>query len=195
MFNINCYLFNEDESEKIRKMDYELRAPLTLEKAKRLRVGDRVRISGIIYTARDASHKRIVKILKKGGKLPIPLKNQIIYYTGPTPTRPGRIIGSCGPTTSSRMDPYTIPLLKKGLRGMIGKGERSQEIREAMKRYQAIYFVATGGAGAFLAQYIKKAEVITYRDLGPEAIYRLEVEDFPVIVDIDAKRKEPFRRK
>ncbi len=179
----------------MRKTSYKLETPLTIEKVKRLRVGDRVRISGIIYTARDASHKRIVKILKKGGKLSIPLRDQILYYTGPTPARPGRIIGSCGPTTSSRMDPYTIPLLKKGLRGMIGKGERSQEIREAMKRYQAIYFVATGGVGALLAQYIKKAEVIAYRDLGPEAIYRLEVEDFPVIVDIDTKRKGSYRRK
>ena len=178
----------------MRKTSYKLKTPLTLEKSKKLRVGDRVRISGIIYTARDASHKRIVKILKKGGKLPIPLKNQIIYYTGPTPTRPGRIIGSCGPTTSSRMDPYTIPLLKKGLRGMIGKGRRSKKIMEAIKRYQAIYFVATGGAGAFLAQYIKKAEVIAYRDLGPEAIYRLEVEDFPAIVAIDSKGRNLFER-
>jgi len=176
------------------RTSFKLAAPLTIEKVKRLRVGDRVRISGIIYTARDASHKRIVKILKKGGKLPIPLKNQIIYYAGPTPPRPGRIIGSCGPTTSSRMAPYTIPLLKKGLRGMIGKGERSQEIREAMKRYQVIYFVATGGAGAFLAQYIKKAEVIAYRDLGPEAIYRLEVEDFPAIVAIDSKGRNLFEK-
>ena len=172
-----------------------MKTPLTLEKVKRLRVGDRVRISGTIYTARDASHKRLIEILKRGKRLPIPLRDQILYYTGPTPTRPGRVIGSCGPTTSFRMDTYTIPLLKKGLRGMIGKGERSQEIMEAMKRHQAIYFVATGGAGAFLAQYIKKAEVIAYRDLGPEAIYRLEVEDFPTIVAIDTKRKELFRRK
>ena len=179
----------------MRKMSYKLKTPLTLEKAKKLRVGDRVRISGIIYTARDASHKRIVKILKKGGKLPIPLKNQIIYYTGPTPTRPGRIIGSCGPTTSSRMDPYTIPLLKKGLRGMIGKGRRSKKIMEAIKRYQAVYFAASGGCGALLAQYIKKAEVIAYPDLGPEAIYRLEIEDFPMIVAVDTEGESLFRRK
>lgn len=179
----------------MRKTSCKLETPLTIEKVKKLRVGDRVRISGTIYTARDASHKRLIEILKNGGKLPIPLKNQIIYYTGPTPTRPGRVIGSCGPTTSSRMDSYTIPLLKKGLRGMIGKGERSREIREAVKKYQAVYFVATGGAGALLAQYIKKAEVIAYPALGPEAIYKIEVEDFPAIVAIDTKGKNFFRRK
>ncbi len=179
----------------MQKTSYELRTPLTIEKVKKLRVGDRVRISGTICTARDASHKRLIEILKNGGKLPIPLRNQIIYYTGPTPTRPGRVIGSCGPTTSSRMDPFTIPLLKKGLRGMIGKGERSKEIREAVKKYQAVYFVAIGGAGALLAQYIEKAEVIAYPDLGPEAIYRLEVEDFPAIVAIDTKGKKLIRRK
>lgn len=178
----------------MRKASYELKTPLTIEKVKRLKVGDRVRISGTIYTARDASHRKLIEILKKGGKLPIPLENQIIYYTGPTPTRPGRVIGSCGPTTSSRMDPFTIPLLKKGLRGMIGKGERSKEIREAMKKYQAVYFVATGGAGALLAQYIEKAEVIAYPALGPEAIYRIEVEDFPATVAIDTKGKNLFRR-
>lgn len=176
----------------MQKTSYDLKTPLTIEKVKKLRVGDRIRISGTIYTARDASHRRLIEILKKKGKLPIPLKDQIIYYTGPTPNRPGRVIGSCGPTTSFRMDPCTIPLLKKGLRGMIGKGERSQEIREAMKGYQTIYFVALGGAGALLAQYVKKAEVIAYRDLGPEAIYKLEIEDFPAIVAIDIKGKSLF---
>ncbi len=178
----------------MRKTSCKLETPLTIEKVKRLKVGDRVRISGTIYTARDASHRRLIEILKKGGKLPIPLKNQILYYTGPTPARPGRVIGSAGPTTSSRMDPYTIPLLKKGLRGMIGKGERSKEIREAVKKYQAIYFVATGGAGALLAQYIEKTEVIAYPDLGPEAIYRIEVRDFPAIVAIDTKGRNLFER-
>jgi fumarate hydratase subunit beta len=164
-----------------------------MEKVKKLRVGDRVRISGTIYTARDASHKRLIIALRRKS-LPIPIKDQILYYTGPTPARPGRVIGSCGPTTSSRMDPYTIPLLKKGLKGMIGKGERSKEIMEAIKRYQAAYFAAPGGCGALLAQYIKKAEVIAYPDLGPEAVYKLEIEDFPVIVAIDSKGRNLFER-
>ncbi len=177
----------------MRKTSYKLKTPLTIEKVKKLRVGDRVRISGTIYTARDASHKRLMAALKKKS-LPIPIRDQILYYTGPTPVRPGKVIGSAGPTTSFRMDPYTIPLLKKGLRGMIGKGERSQKVREAMKRHQAIYFAAPGGCGALLSRYIKEAKVIAYPDLGPEAIYRLEIEDFPVIVAIDSEGKSLFRR-
>ena len=176
-------------------MYYKLEAPLTREEVKRLQVGDRVSISGTIYTARDASHRRLIESLKRKRSLPIPVKNQIIYYTGPAPARPGRVIGSVGPTTSLRMDSYTLPLLKKGLKGMIGKGERSPEIIGALKRYNAVYFVAPGGCGALLAQRIKKAQIVAYPDLGTEAIYRLEVKDFPVIVAGDTRGKYLFRKR
>jgi fumarate hydratase subunit beta len=167
--------------------------PLTKEKIEKLKVGTRVLLSGVIYTARDAAHQRLVKAIEKGKKLPLPLKNQIIYYTGPTPAKPGKVIGSAGPTTSSRMDSYTPALLKKGLKGMIGKGERSAEVTKAIKRYKAVYFLATGGAGALLAQRIKKCDLVAYPDLGPEAIYRLEVENFPLIVAIDSQGKNCHR--
>ncbi|MFB3896603.1 MAG: Fe-S-containing hydro-lyase [bacterium] len=156
--------------------------PLTNEQVAALKSGDRVLISGIIYTGRDAAHKRMFELLQTGKELPVDLKGQIIYYVGPTPARPGQAIGSAGPTTSGRMDVYAPRMLEYGLKGMIGKGMRSAEVKEAIKQYKGVYFAATGGAGALLAKTIKKAEVVAYPELGPEAIYRLEVADFPAIV-------------
>jgi fumarate hydratase subunit beta len=159
-----------------------LSPPLSEEDIAALHSGDRVLITGVLYTARDAAHARLVTLLKEGRELPIPLEGQIIYYVGPTPARPGGVIGSAGPTTSGRMDAYAPELMAAGLRGMIGKGSRSGDVRDAMSRYGAVYFAATGGAGALLSQRIRKAEVVAYEDLGPEAIRRLEVENFPVTV-------------
>jgi fumarate hydratase subunit beta len=143
-------------------------------------------LSGVLYTARDAAHQRLVDLLDRGEKLPFDLVGQVIYYVGPSPALPGKVIGSAGPTSSYRMDPYTVPLLERGLKGMIGKGERGAEVVQALKTHHAIYFAAVGGAGALLARCIKKAEIIAYEDLGPEAIRRLEVENFPVIVAQDS---------
>lgn len=172
----------------------KIKLPLTVEIVKKLHAGDRVEISGTIYTARDVAHKRTIRGSKEEGNISSLLEGQVIYYTGPAPARPGRVIGSCGPTTSSRMDPWTVPLLRTGLRGMIGKGERGPEVIDAMKRYGAVYFVATGGAGALLSTFVRKAQVIAYSDLGPEAIYRLEVKDFPVIVAIDSHGNNLYDR-
>lgn len=159
-----------------------IETPLSDEDVERLRAGDRVLISGVIYTGRDAAHKRLVDLIDRGEKLPLDIKGQIIYYVGPTPARPGKPIGSAGPTSSYRMDSYSPKLMEKGLKGMIGKGMRSKEVIEAMKKYKAVYMAAVGGAAALIARRIKKSEIIVYEDLGPEAIRRLEVEDFPVIV-------------
>ncbi|MCR4425926.1 MAG: Fe-S-containing hydro-lyase [Firmicutes bacterium] len=156
--------------------------PLVYDTVRQLRTGDEVSISGVIYTARDAAHKRLVALIREGHELPFDLAGQIIYYVGPTPAQPGRPIGSAGPTTSGRMDPYAPILMEYGLRGMIGKGSRSTEVREAMKKFGAVYFAAIGGAGALLAERIVSAEVVAYEDLGTEAIRRLHVEDFPVFV-------------
>ncbi len=169
-----------------------LKTPLTDEDLERLKIGDRVLISGTIYTGRDAAHKRLFDLLKEGKELPFDIKGQIIYYVGPTPTRPGGVFGSAGPTTSYRMDAYTPVLIEKGLKGMIGKGMRSDEVKGAMKKYKAVYFAATGGAGALLAKKVKKAEVVAYEDLGPEAIRRLEVEDLPVIVINDVRGNDLY---
>jgi len=148
-----------------------------------LKAGDKVRICGVLYAARDAAHKRMMALMDNHEELPVDLRGQIIYYVGPTPEKPGQVIGSAGPTTSSRMDPYTPRLLaEKGLKGTIGKGWRSPEVKEAMKAYRAVYFGAIGGAGALIARSIKKSDLVAYEDLGPEAIRRLEVEDFPAIV-------------
>ncbi len=144
-------------------------------------MGTRVLISGVVYTARDAAHRRLVEALDRGERLPFDIKGQTLYYMGPSPPRPGQVIGSAGPTTSGRMDGYTPPLLAAGLKAMIGKGNRSPEVREAIKKHKAVYLVAIGGTGALLSKAIKKAEVIAYPDLGVEAIMRLEVEDFPAI--------------
>lgn len=159
--------------------------PFTKEIITSLHKGDEVLLNGTIYTARDQAHKRMVELLKKGKKLPIDLKNQIIYYCGPTKTPKGKVIGSCGPTTSSRMDVFTPMLLKAGLKGMIGKGARSKEVSAAIKKYQTVYFLAPAGCGAYLAEKVIKAKPVAFRDLGPEAIYRLEVKDFPLVVGID----------
>jgi fumarate hydratase subunit beta len=147
-----------------------------------LKAGDFVLISGVIYTARDAAHKRMVEALEKGEPLPFDVKGQIIYYAGPAPAKPGKPIGSVGPTTSYRMDPYAPKLLEAGLKGMIGKGSRNEEVKEAIKKFKGVYFGAVGGAAAYLARCVKKAEVIAYEDLGPEAVRRLEVVDFPAFV-------------
>lgn len=168
-------------------MEKQLQTPLTKEKVKTLHAGDYVYISGTIYSARDAAHKRLTESLEKGEALPLPLENEIIYYLGPTPARPGQIIGSAGPTTSSRMDKYAPKLLSLGQTGMIGKGRRSDAVIASMKENCAVYFAAVGGAGALLSKCIKKAEVLAYEDLGAEAIYKLEVENFPVIVVIDCE--------
>jgi len=159
-----------------------LTPPLSDEVVASLKTGDRVLITGVIYTGRDAAHKRLVDLLDKGEDLPIPMQGEIIYFVGPAPAKPGKAIGSAGPTTSYRMDSYSPRLLAEGLKGMIGKGSRNAEVKAAIKEYKGIYFAATGGAGALLAQRIKKAEVVAYEDLGPEAIRRIEVEDFPAVV-------------
>ncbi len=164
----------------------KITTPLDEEKVIQLKAGDLVKISGHIYGARDAAHRRIFELIKKGQKLPIELKGQIIFYAGPTPAKPEYPCGSVGPTTSYRMDPYTPALLKQGLKGMIGKGFRSKEVIESMKKNKAVYFAAVGGAAALIARRVKKSEVIACEDLGAEAIYRFYVVDFPVIVVIDS---------
>ena len=163
----------------------ELTTPLTKEKIKSLKSGDYVYITGTIYTARDAAHKRMSEALAAGEELPIDVKDQIIYYMGPTPAREGQVIGSAGPTTASRMDKYAPKLLNLGLSGMIGKGKRSQDVIDSIVLNEAVYFAAVGGAGALLSKCIKKSEVVAYDDLGTEAIRKLEVEKFPAIVVID----------
>ncbi|MBE6069427.1 Fe-S-containing hydro-lyase [Clostridium sp. BSD9I1] len=168
-------------------MDIRITTPLTAEKVKGLKAGDSVLLTGVIYTSRDAGHKRLVDLLDKGEELPVDVKDQIIYYVGPTPAKPGQPIGSAGPTTSYRMDPYTPKLLDAGLKGMIGKGLRSQEVIDAIKRNTGVYFAAIGGAAALMGRSVKKAEIVTYEDLGAEALRRLEVEDLPVVVVIDSE--------
>jgi len=169
-----------------------LKTPLSNTDVEKLKAGDKVLLNGVIYTGRDAAHKRLFDLLQGGKPLPIDLKGQVIYYVGPAPAKPGQAIGSAGPTTSGRMDAYSPKLMETGLKGMIGKGMRRKEVVEAMKKYKAVYFAATGGAGALLAKAIKKAQVVAYEDLGPEAISRLEVEDFPVIVVNDTKGNDLY---
>ena len=164
----------------------DITTPLSDADVESLKAGDRVRISGVIYTARDAAHGRLFPLLEKGEKLPIDVKGTIIYYTGPTPPRPGDAIGSVGPTTASRMDKFTPALLKAGLKGTIGKGYRGQPVKDALKQHKAVYFGSIGGAGAVLSQYVKKADVVAYEDLGTEAIRRLELDGFPAIVLYDS---------
>lgn len=166
-------------------MNKKIQVPLLKKDIDELRAGDYVYLTGTIYTARDAAHKRMYDSMKKGEELPIELNGNVLYYLGPSPAREGQVIGSAGPTTSSRMDKYTPDMLDAGLKGMVGKGKRSKEVIEAMKRNGAVYFAAVGGAGALLAQCIKEAEVVAYDDLGTEAIRRLHIEDLPVIVVID----------
>ena len=168
-------------------MEIKITTPLTEEKARSLKAGDTVLISGIIYTARDAAHKRLVELLDKGEPLPVDLRDAVIYYVGPTPAKPGMAMGSAGPTTSYRMDAYSPKLLDQGLRGMIGKGLRDDEVVASMIKNKAVYFAAIGGAAALIGKSIKKAELVAYEDLGSEAIRRLEVEDLPVVVVIDTE--------
>jgi len=174
------------------KMEKYIAAPLSDETINGLIAGDFVYITGTIYTARDAAHKRLYEALQEGKEIPFKLKNNIIYYLGPSPAREGRVIGSAGPTTSSRMDKYTPLLLERGLKGMIGKGKRSEEVIKSMNENNAVYFAAIGGAGALLSKCIKKSEIIAYDDLGTEAIRKLEVENFPVIVVIDNKKNNLY---
>jgi len=159
-----------------------IKTPLNDEDVEKLKAGDRVLISGVMYTGRDAAHRRLVELIEREEEFPFDVRGQIIYYVGPTPARPGKVIGSAGPTTSYRMDPFAPKLLERGLKGMIGKGMRSKEVIDAMRRFKAVYMAAVGGAGALIARRIKQSEIIAYEDLGPEAIRRLEVEEFPVIV-------------
>ena len=167
-------------------MAKRITTPFTREEARSLRAGESCLISGVIYTARDAAHKRLCELAEKGEPLPLDMENAIIYFVGPTPAKPGQAIGSAGPTTSYRMDAYSPTLIAMGQTGMIGKGKRNQAVIDAMKQHGAVYFGAIGGCGALLSRCIKKAEVIAYDDLGAEAIRRLEVEDFPVVVIIDS---------
>lgn len=161
--------------------------PLDNRTISSLHAGDEILLSGIVYTARDAAHQRMVK------KLPLDIKGQAIYHTGPAPAKPGEVIGSCGPTTSTRMDQYTPTLLQKGLKAVIGKGRLSDQTRAAFKKFQAVYFLAPGGCGALLADKVKSMTLVAYKDLGCEAIYKLEIEDFPVIVGIDPKGRSVYR--
>ncbi|MEO0185671.1 MAG: Fe-S-containing hydro-lyase [candidate division WOR-3 bacterium] len=163
-----------------------LKTPLSDEDVLKLKIGDSVLITGKIYTARDAAHKRLFELAEKGEPLPIDLKGKVVYYAGPAPAKPGYVIGPAGPTTSGRCDPYTPKMLEIGLKGMIGKGVRSKDVREAMKKYKAVYFAATGGAAALIAKNIKAVKVVAYEELGAEAIRELEVVDFPLIVANDA---------
>lgn len=167
-------------------MAIKINTPLTQERARELKAGDSCLISGVIYTARDAAHKRLCELIAQNKPLPLDVKNSIVYFVGPTPAKPGDAIGSAGPTTSYRMDAYSPDLIKLGQTGMIGKGKRGPNVIEAMKKHGAVYFGAIGGCGALLSKCIKKAEVIAYDDLGAEAIRRLEVENFPVVVIIDS---------
>lgn len=168
-------------------MEKRITTPLTAEKVKGLKAGDSILLNGTIYTARDAAHKRLVELLDKGEDLPIDVKDAIIYYVGPTPTKPGMAFGSAGPTTSYRMDAYTPQLLEKGLKGMIGKGLRSGNVIESMKENTAVYFAAIGGAAALIGKCVKASELVAYEDLGAEAIRKLEVVDLPLVVVIDSE--------
>jgi fumarate hydratase subunit beta len=163
-------------------MPIQITPPLTDETVGQLKAGDEVSITGVIYVGRDAAHKRMVETLDRGDQLPFDVRGQIIYYMGPSPAKPGQVIGSAGPTTSGRMDAYAPRMMAQGLKGMIGKGSRSAAVRDAMKQYRAVYFAATGGAGALMSKAIKKSEVVAYEELGAEALLRLEVQDFPLIV-------------
>lgn len=173
---------------------YSFNLPLSEDNIKKLRVGDKVTLNGVLYSARDAAHKRIISALDNRQDLPFDIKGQAIYYMGPSPAREGRVIGSAGPTTSARMDKYAPQMIKAGAKITIGKGNRSEEVSEAIKKYGGIYFAAMGGAGALLSKKIIKAEVVAYEDLGAEAVRRLEVKDFPVIVAIDSYGNDVFKQ-
>jgi fumarate hydratase subunit beta len=184
---LNAYEENLKMSDAIR-----LTPPLSDADVERLRSGDRILLSGAIYTGRDAAHKRLTDLIQAGKVLPIDIQGQIIYYVGPSPAKPGMAVGAAGPTTSYRMDAHAPELIRLGLKGMIGKGARNQDVKDAMAKYKAVYFAAIGGAGALMAQAIKKAEVMAYEDLGPEAIRKMEVVDFPVIVVNDVRGNDLY---
>ena len=168
-------------------MAISIKAPMTREEARSLKAGDSCLLSGVIYTARDAAHKRLCQLIKEGRELPLDLKDSVFYFVGPTPAKPGQVMGSAGPTTSYRMDAYSPDLIRLGQTGMIGKGKRDEGVIAAMREHGAVYFGAIGGCGTLLGKCIKKSELVAYEDLGAEAICRLEVEDFPVVVIIDAQ--------
>jgi len=170
----------------------KIRSPLAEDEVSRLHCGDRVLLSGVVYTARDQAHRRMFEALSRGEPLPFPLKGQVLFYAGPTPVAPGAVIGAIGPTTSSRMDRYTPALLERGLKGMIGKGKRSPEVIEAVRRFGAVYFGAMGGVAALLSRRVREASVVAYEDLGPEAVRRLVVEDFPLIVINDREGRDLY---
>ncbi|MCX5781521.1 MAG: FumA C-terminus/TtdB family hydratase beta subunit [Elusimicrobia bacterium] len=176
-------------------MNYSLTTTELIAKIPDLKVGDRILLSGIIYTARDAAHKKLESLIKTNQPLPLDLKNSILYYCGPCPAKPGKVIGSCGPTTSSRMDSLTPLVLSKGVKATIGKGPRSKEVVEALKKYKALYLVATGGVGALLAGKVKKCKIVAFEELGPEAIYELEIKEFPVVVGNDINGNDIFTKK
>lgn len=171
----------------------KITTPLTKSVRTKLRCGEEVLISGTVYTARDAAHKKLAHLILEKKKLPFNVKDAVIYYTGPTPKREDGFLGSCGPTTSARMDSFTPFLLRKGLGAMIGKGRRTVRVKDLIKKHKAVYFLAVGGAGAYLAKKIKSSEVVAFKDLGPEAVYKLEVRNFPLVVGIDAKGKDIYR--
>jgi len=182
------------KKSKTKDLIIKIETPLTEQVIETLKAGDIVLINGYVYTARDAAHKKIVELIKNDAPLPFSLKGQIIYYVGPTPAPPGKVIGSAGPTTSSRMDIYTPLLISLGLKGMIGKGQRSEEVKEAIKQYKAVYFLATGGAGAFLSRHIISSEEIAFSELGTESVKKLLLKDFPVIVAIDCHGGDIFKK-
>lgn len=170
----------------------QITTPLTVEQVQSLHAGDQVLLSGVIYTARDAAHKRLVALVEKGEALPFDVQDQVIYYVGPTPAKPGQVFGSGGPTTAGRMDAYAPTLMQLGLRGMIGKGYRQPVVKEAIQKYQCVYFGAIGGAGAYISQCVESSEVIAFEDLGPEAIRRMVVKDLPLTVIIDSQGNDLY---
>lgn len=174
-------------------MEIKINTPLTEEVIRSLKVGDKVLLSGVIYSARDAAHGRLIELLNQGRDIPIDVENQVIYYVGPTPEKPGQVIGSAGPTTSYRMDSYAPTLLELGLKGMIGKGARSEEVIKSIVNNKAVYFGATGGAGALLSKCIVKSEIVAYSDLGAEAIRKMEVQDMPLVVIIDSEGNNLYK--
>ena len=172
----------------------KLKTPLQDKDIKGLHAGDKIELSGVIYTARDVAHAKLINLIETGKELPIPIQGQVIYYVGPAPAKPGQVIGSAGPTTSYRMDSFTPVLLKEGLKGMIGKGQRSQSVKDAIQQYKGVYLAAVGGAAALIAKCIKKSEVVAYPELGPEAIRRLEEESFPLVVVNDIYGNDLYER-
>jgi len=176
--------------ERVSELEVKITMPFTDEDVEALKIGDHVTITGTIYTARDAAHNRMIQTLDAGGELPFDVKGQLIYYVGPTPTRPGHVAGAVGPTTSMRMDPFTPRLLAEGLKACMGKGNRGPDVQAALKQYHCVYLMAVGGAGAMLSQFVKKIEVIAYEDLGTESIKRMEIEDFPAVVMDDCQGRD-----